>query len=152
MDERDELIERLSAELGRCYYGGDRDGAARLADQLADVLGNSSPLKMDRYIQSWIQIWEARGDLNEAIRLANIDITRKRSEIEAGDFDPYPQLLQEEIEYLQDNLYMQAGRYDEIGNVGAAIECLRENLLLASRFGREPDPDVVSLLGSLTAE
>ena len=97
MVERDELIERLSAELGRCYYGGDRDGAARLADQLADVLGNSSPLKMDRYIQSWIQIWEARGDLNEAIRLANIDITRKRSEIEAGDFDPYPQLLQEEI-------------------------------------------------------
>ncbi len=151
MDERDELIERLSAEIGNRYYGGDRDGAARIADELANVLGNSSPQKMDWYIQSWIQIWEVRGDLNEAIRLANIDIARKRSEIEAGDFDPYPHLLQEQVEYLQDNLYMQAGRYEEVGDVAAAIECLKENLLLANRYGREPDPDVVSLMARLTA-
>src|SRR4051812_48116140 len=105
MSPEDQEIERLTGELSEYYHRPDLVNAKQAAERLATVLGEPTTECVRRYVHSWILIWEARGDLEEANRLQNIDIVRKRAQIESGDYNRYPHLLSEQIEYLQDSLY-----------------------------------------------
>ena len=151
MNLNDKLVEQLSDELLECNCKPDPVKSKQVAERLASVLGEATEECIRRYIHSWILIWEARGNLEEAVRLQNLDINRKRSEIEAGDYDRYPSLLPEEIEYLQDSLYLQAIRFEKLGNKHSAIDCLCEVYDLANRYGIGPDEDTQALYAKLIA-
>lgn len=151
MKTKDELIEQLHQELLDRHYQSDRTKAEDVADQLERVLGEPTEESLRWKVHSWVLIAEARGNIEEAIRLSVPDIARKRKEIESGDFDPYPELLAEQIEYLQDSLYLQALRYNRIGKTEHALECLRESIDVSQRFGFEPDNDSKSLYTQLTS-
>jgi tetratricopeptide (TPR) repeat protein len=143
-------IERLSRELSEHYHKPDLIRAAEVAAQLETLLGEPTPESLRWYVHDWILIHEARGNLQEAIRLQNLDIERKRKEIDAGDYDPYPHLIPGEIEYLQDSFYLQALRYERLGRTQDAIDCLLAILSLAKTYGIGPDEDSRALYARLT--
>jgi hypothetical protein len=114
-----------------------------LAELLAAVLGPYVPEALAKtYVHPWILVWEACGNLPEAIRVAGHDIADTRAEIEAGDLAPYPRLLLSPTEYLRDSLTFQAERYLKVGNKAKARDCLHEVAALSERYGLRPDEDV----------
>lgn len=151
MNAREAEIEELSTTLNRLYCSGDVAGTKQVAEKLSQLLGEPTPQIIERFIHSWILLWEARGDLEEAIRLQDQDIARERAEIEAGDYNAYPKLLAEAAEYLQDSLYLQAERCHELGSDMRAINYLSEACTIAEKYGVEVDEDVRALLARLTS-
>jgi hypothetical protein len=147
MSAKEDEVERLWEQLLEVYHTPQGLPRARqLAEQLATALGEYTPECPDKtHVHPWILVWEARGNLQEAIRLAGRDIAGKRAELQAGDFDPYPRLLLKTVEYLRDSLTFQAERYVKIGNKEKARDCLREVYALCERYGIRPDEDVQSL-------
>jgi hypothetical protein len=152
MNHRQAEIQSLTAELNELYSDLAFAEARQVAEQLASRLGDPTPDSIARYVHSWILIWEARGNLEEASRIAELDISRKRAEIESGDYAPYPELLREQIEYLYDSLYLQADRYATSGNLKRALACIDEVHSLGERWGIEPDEDVQVLFAKLHSE
>jgi hypothetical protein len=147
MGARESEIGRLWDQFLKVYYTPQGLPRARqLAEQLATALGDYTPECPDKtHVHPWILVWEARGNLQEAIRLAGRDIAGKRAELEAGDFDRHPRLLLDAVEYLRDSLTFQAERYVKVGNKEKARDCLREVYALCERYGIRPDEDVQSL-------
>jgi hypothetical protein len=151
MSAKEDEIQRLWEQFLEVYYTPESLPRARqLAELLGAALGPYTPEHLEKsHVHPWILVWEARGNLQEAIRLAERDIARKRAEIEAGDFAPYPQLLLNAAEYLRDSLTFQAERYLKVGNKAKARDCLREVSVLCERYGVEPDEDVQALFQQL---
>lgn len=141
MDPTTKEIEWLYNELMQCHRRSDFANAKPVAERLATALGELTPESVKWYVHHWILVWETRGNLEEACRLQDEDIVRKRREIESGDFDAFTNLLTEQVEYLQNSLYLQALRYEEHGNRHAAIDCLREVYDLGRRYGIGPGED-----------
>lgn len=141
IDPNHEEIEQLYDELLQCHRKSEFANAKPVAERLATALGELTPERVKWYVHHWILVWETRGNLEEACRLQDVDIVRKRREIESGDFDAYTNLLTEQVEYLQNSLYLQALRYETRGNRRAAIDCLREVYDLSNRYGIAPDED-----------
>lgn len=141
MQPSHEEIERLYNELMQCHRRSDLANAKPVAERLAAALGEPTAESVKWYVHHWILVWETRGNLEEACRLQDLDIVRKRREIESGDFDACTNLLTEQVEYLQISLYLQALRYQTQCNRHAAINCLREVYDLGTRYGLEPDED-----------
>lgn len=143
MSASEDEIQRLWKQLVEAYYTPDGLPRARqLAELLAAALGPYAPEHLDKHhVAAWVLVWEARGNLQEALGLAERDIARKRAEIDAGDFAPYPKLLHEAAEYLRDSLEFQAERYLKVGDDARARECLREMAVLGERYGLEPPED-----------
>src|SRR5262249_29370994 len=106
MSASEDEIQRLWKQFIEVYYTPDGLPRARqLAEQLAAALGPYTPEHLEKYhVAAWTLVWEARGNLQEALRLAERDIARTRAEIDAGDFAEYPRLLLEAAEYLRDSL------------------------------------------------
>ena len=144
MSASEDEIGQLWKQFLEAYYKPDSLPRAReLAEQLAAALGPYTPEHLKgSQVHPWILVWEARGNLQEALRLADRDIARKRVQIDAGDFAPYPHLLLEAAEYLRDSLEFQAERYLKVGDEAKARECLREMSDLGERYGLEPNEDV----------
>jgi hypothetical protein len=151
MSASEDEIGRLWKQFLAVYYTPKGLARARqLAELLAAALGPYAPENLDKtHVHPWILVWEARGNLPEAIRLAERDIADKRAEIEAGDLAPYPQLLRSAAEYLRDSLTFQAERYLKAGNKAKARDCLREVSALCERYGWRPDEDVQVLFQQL---
>jgi hypothetical protein len=151
MSAKEDEIQRLWKQFLEVYYTPEGLRRARqLAELLAAALGPYTPEKLDKtHLHPWILVWEARGNLQEAIRLAERDIADKRAEIEAGDLAPYPQLLLNAAEYLRDSLSFQGERYLKVGNQAKARDCLREVSALCERYGLAADEDVQVLFQQL---
>lgn len=143
MSASEDEIQRLWKQFIEVYYTPDSLPQARqLAELLAAALGPYTPEHLETYhVAAWVLVWEARGNLQEALGLAERDIARKRAEIDAGDFAPYPKLLREAAEYLRDSLEFQAERYLKVGDEARAWDCLREMSALGERYGLEPPED-----------
>ena len=137
----DGQVDILHDELLNAYYKPDLVKAREIAEKLASALGVPTKESVKRHPHSWILIWETRGNREEAGRIQNQDIARKRAEIEAGDYNDCSDLLREQIEYLQNSLYFQAIRYKLLKRIDAALECLREVYELGERYGIDPDED-----------
>jgi hypothetical protein len=150
MNATESEIERLSHELNALNWKGASKKAEAVAEQLASLLGERNPANVAKHVHSWILISEARGEIEEAIRLEDLEIARKLADVEAGDFDAYPSLLKEAVEYVQDGLHLQALRHLKLGKKQMAIKCLRDIYALGDRFGLSPDDDVQSMLADLT--
>lgn len=142
-------LDRVFRELCDLIWSEKYVEAKPISDQLAEMLGNPTPESLRWHVHSWCLIYEARGDPAEAIRLADVDIARKRAEIEEGDFVHYPRLLGEAVLYLQDSLYIQALRYRRMGAVDMAMKCLVEACEFAERYNVPLDEDVKSMLSVL---
>ena len=151
MSQVAENIDRLFSKLNHLYCNFETEAAKIIAEELAALLGTPTPESISRYVYAWELIWEVRGNIEEAIRIADLDIDRKRGEIESGDYDPYPEMLPEEVGYLRDAIYLQAERYNELGNSQKAIEYLNAGLALTARYGIQPDNDTQLLLAKLTS-
>jgi hypothetical protein len=145
-------IDRLHDLLLRLYYEDNLLHAREVAEELARILGDPTPECIARHIHSWILICEARGNIAEAIRLQDREIARMRTQLEAGGYEPYPELRLEHIEYVLDGLHLQAARYERIGNREKAIEALAEIYRLAGIFGVVPDQDVQEMYARLSHE
>ena len=147
MSANEDEVGRLWRQFLEVYYTPEGLPKARqLAEQLATALGEYDREGPDKaHVHPWILVWEARGNLPEAIRLAEHDLAGKRAELEAGDFDPYPRLLLETVEYLCGGLTFQAERYVKIGNKEKARACLGEVSALCERYGIQPDEDAQAL-------
>ena len=143
MSASEDEIQRLWKQLVEVYYTPDRLPQARqLAELLAAALGPYTPEHLEKYrVAAWALVWEARGNLQESLRLGERDIARVRAEIEGGDFAPYPKLLLEAAEYLRDSLEFQAERYLKVGDEAKARDCLHEMSVLGERYGLEPPED-----------
>jgi hypothetical protein len=138
-----ERIAQLYNELNNEYHKGDPHKALKLAGQLASLLPNLVEVT-GPCLAEWILVFEAQGNIERAIKLSAYDLEKRLSEIEAGDYEPYPKLLSEQLQLLQDGFYLQAHRYLKL-----AIKSLYEANKIAQRFGTEPDQDVQSLLTEL---
>lgn len=150
MTDIDLEIERLTKETYALYNAGKLEQARSRASALERVLGSPTGESEKWYVHSWTIIYELRGDIQEAVRVADLDISRKRQDIADGGYELYPKLLAEDVEYLQTSLFFQAERlYKSHNNIGAR-ECLCEIYDLAHRYGIEPDEDVHELQRSIT--
>jgi hypothetical protein len=152
MNARDDEIQRLYDELNRLYCHDHLAEAKQVAEELATALGEPTPDSLRWHVHDWTLVWDARGNYREALRIQDLDIARVRAEIGSGDYDPYPELLVEEVKYLQDGFYLQAERHHKLGDRREAIHCLREIYALAERYHVAPDEDAHALLSRLTSE
>jgi hypothetical protein len=148
MSASEDEVGRLWKQFLEAYYTpvshtpDSLPRARQLAELLAAALGPYDPEHLKgSHVHPWILVWEARGNLQEALRLAERDIARKRAQIDAGEFAAYPKLLLEAAEYLRDSLEFQAERYLKVGDEAKARECLHEMSVLGERYGLEPPED-----------
>src|ERR1700733_3079575 len=139
MRAREDVIDQLWKQLLEVFYVPESlPRTQQIAELLAAALGPYNPEHLKKTdVHPWILVWEARGNLQEAIRLAERDIAGKRAEVEAGDFDPYPRLLLDQVEYLRDSLTFQGERYLKLGDKPKARDCLGELSVLCERYGVE---------------
>src|SRR5262249_32777452 len=107
---KDRKMEQLRAELRQLYCSGQLDAAKKVANQLARILGSPTPASLKRHMNLWTLIWEAQGNILEAIRLQNRDLSRQRAALAAGAFDSQPKLLADAIKNIQDALCLQIAR------------------------------------------
>ena len=146
-----EELDKLYDGLMQCHRRSDLVNAKPAAELLAAALGEPTIESVRWYVHHWILICETRGNLEEASRLQNLDIVRKRAEIESGDFDAYSNLITEQVEYLQSSLFLHALRYVKLGKRQSAIDCLREVYDLGHRYGIGPDEDAEAFYVELMA-
>lgn len=150
MNGRETRIERLSLQLNKANWQGNKERARSLATKLETMLGDPTPECLQRYAQSWIMIHESRDNLEEAIRLEEKQIHAELAELQSGELDPYPNLVADTAESVHDGLYLQAMRYRKLGNLALAINCLKQAYSLEERYKVSSDNDVRALLAELT--
>ena len=110
MNMNDEQIHLITSRLIDANHLNKREDAFSLAFELEGILGSPPVNENHRYILNWIAVYEGKNKLNEAIRLGDIVIADKMSLLESGDLDDYPQLLAEDLEFLENELFLQAFR------------------------------------------
>jgi hypothetical protein len=147
--EREDAIEALSAELNHLNWNDEPVRAREVADRLERLLGEPTPDSVRDYVQSWILIAEARGEIAEAIRLAEADLVCARAELARGGYESYPNALRKDVEYIQDSLHLQAERYLKLYDGASARRCLQEIYRLAEEYNIGPDEDVRELFEAL---
>ena len=108
--DTNEFIDELSSRLISAYHSDHPNQALKFATEIELLLEGPPANEYGRHIYTWILIYEAKGNLKEAIRLSNIVIAKTVSQIESGDYAEYPTLLTEELELLNDELFLQADR------------------------------------------
>lgn len=144
-------IQSLTELLIDFFWNDDATNSFIISEKLSAILGPPSEQSYKDYPEPWVLIYETRNQIEDAIRVAELEIMRRRSAILANEFDAYPRLKYEMVQYLQDGLYLQADRLNRNGESIKALCCLHEVYSLGSIYDSPPDDDVKELMKLLSA-
>ena len=143
MNMNDEQIELLTSRLIDAIDLNKPEDAFSLAFELEGLLGTPPVNENDRYILNWIAVFEGKGNLDEAIRLGDIELADKISQTKPEDFVDYPKLFLKELKDLEDGLFLQAYRCCKNSETERASKYLEQIFALAKQYGFVPDQEEV---------
>jgi len=150
-DSKDDEIEYLVDQAIYWFWKPDILQARDYAEQLARLLDETEKDEVS-HSEEWAAVWEARGNTSEAIRCADISITRSKTMLLACDeSDRRSEWFHDEVRSLQEALYLQACRHVRLGDRTKAKQRMIEASELA-RFGPRLDEDEEELLRELASD
>jgi hypothetical protein len=153
MNKQRAEIEDLAHRITDLYCEKKDKEAKELIPALRQLLREAQASESSPYYNYYLTLVnEVDGNMDEAIRLADLDIERRRNEIERGDYNDYPKLLKEQIVQFQDVLFLQAEREFNIDETASAIARLEESFSIAERYGLPEDEDSRNLYEKLVSD
>jgi hypothetical protein len=149
-DSQEDEIEYLAKQLVYWFWRPKRRRAKAYAERLASLLGDPTPERVMEYSEHWISIWEARGNTQEAIRIANATLDGDKAELEdAASEHRHKNWFAEDARCLQVGLFLQADRHLRLGDRARARQRMLEAKELADKYGVEMDAQERTLLTDL---
>jgi hypothetical protein len=147
----EEKIEYLASQATYWFWKPNYTSARDYAERLAELLKDQKD--PERYIEEWVAIWEARGNIEEAMRYADITITQEKLRWTSyEDADRHTDWFRDDVKSLQDALFLQANRAVRLGKREKAKKYMIEAAELAKRFGLPLDEDGEALLHQLAPD
>jgi hypothetical protein len=147
----EEEIEYLASQTTYWFWKPNYTRARKYGERLAELLNDQK--NPEKYSEEWVAVWEARGNIEEAIRSADVTITQEKLRwTRYEDADRSTDWFRDDVKSLQDALFLQADRCVRVGKLEKAKTNMIEATQLARQFGLPLDEDSQALLQKLVPD
>jgi hypothetical protein len=154
-DSKDEEIDYLASQATYWFWSSEDDlpKARYYAERLAKLIDDHNLEYSSRNSEEWALVWDARGNVREAIRYADMTINKYKADLVHCDESDHDKVwFREDMRSLQDALFLQADRHLRLRDRENAKQRMIEAAELSKQYGVPLDDDELALLKDLAPD